>query len=413
MVDLSTSLQPHRGARLGDTDVRPGSPGSALVLAATLAEKGCAPCAERHLLIAQRRGLQLPALTRALHQYPILKEVLVCWPSLMTGSPTANPVVPSADLAPPSHAASPRARSGAHWRDPAIAGPAGPVPPQYTSVAEKLTAIQAARAGRPSVDGPTFGIDSCTTPAESTDYGIPVSFYIGEMGWGTNAGCSCQCCFCNGCTYPPPPGCSGGACFYTGSASYVGYAYTSGYWGLIGPNCNASGMNMHDWGASQGNWAVTNWLHGTFANYIYSPVIFCDVESGFGGWPGSFADNAAVLDGFLDALRAQGLTPGVYINFRHVAGNDNWFANNYVPSQSFVFWPVGDIEGVPPCECTPCANCPTEATAENAWNNSVRHACFGGQGAVVWQYAPACSGCPGDFDYTTQDPSAFHPVGCS
>lgn len=369
--------------------------------------KGCAPCAERHLFVAQRRGLELPTLERGLRKYPVLGEIpgvlatVDLWRSRQR--PTLSRFREQLGV---------RTKGSAHWRDPAVAGTELPIPPQYVSVADKLAAIKSARAAQ-SADGPTFRIDSCTSPSQSTDYGIPASFYIGEMGWGTNAGCSCGCCFCNGCTYPPPAGCSSGACFYTGSAGYVGYSNTSDYWGLIGPHCNASGMNMHDWGASQGNWAVVNWQSGTFAQYIYSTVIFCDVESGFGGWPGSFADNAAVLDGFLDALVAQGFTPGVYINFRHVAGNDNWFAASYIPSQSFVFWSVGDIEGVGPCGCPPCAACPTEATAENDWNNAVHRACFGGQGIVLWQYAPDCGGCPGDFDYTTQAPSAFHPVGCS
>jgi hypothetical protein len=387
-------------AALQASGVRPGTPESAVVKAAGLAESGCLPCAQKSLHIAQRRGLDVPTLTRAVAQYPVLREiesvsqVLDQWASEHGSTPTASR----------------RRRRQMPDRFP---DPPGYKSPQFATVADKLAYIRKLQKEHVSSSDPnSFGIDSCTHPSESTNYGIPVSFYIGEMGWGTNAGCSCGCCFCSGCT-TPPAGCSGAACFFTDSASYVGITATYGYWGLIGPNCNASGLNMHDWGASQGNWAYSNWLSGPWESYIYGGVIFCDVESGFGGWPGSQTDNASVLDGFLDALAAQGLTPGVYINSTSIIGSGAWFAPSYVPTQPFVFWGVGNWEGIPPCVCPPCASCPTEATVENDWNSAVVHGCFGNQGMAIWQYAPDCPGCPGDFNYSPQSPTGFTPVGCS
>jgi hypothetical protein len=109
------------------------------------------------------------------------------------------------------------------------------------------------------------------------------------------------------------------------------------------------------------------------------------------------------------------INPGVHIN----TGNVGWFGS-YTFSVPFVYWPTGTVGGVGDCNpavnnCAPCAtNCNTLTPVINNWNCCAHHACFAGNGAVLWQFWISGCGCGGDFDYSPQSGyTQFASVGCS
>ena len=273
-----------------------------------------------------------------------------------------------------------------------------------------------------------FGIDSNTVPGTSH---LPINFYIGELGYGqceNNGPClngtvrgSCETRVTRGT-----------ACFDFSAARVATPPYTYGYWGLQGPGKNPGLASAHAWGLAQGEAAVGAWMEGTYANHVFGQTIFADIEAGFRGWadPQSVPDaqilNQQVLNGFLEAIASQTqfrgtLKPGVYIHARDINGpNHHYFGPIYSPSQPFALWITGPIGGTSVCGpavggCAPCdPNCNSAEAIRQNWDRSVRHACFGGQGAALWQFWISPCGCAGDFNFSPQTAfQFFNPVPCS
>jgi hypothetical protein len=238
-----------------------------------------------------------------------------------------------------------------------------------------------------------FGVDGSTSLSSATQLGMPLNFYIGELGYGLCGNCGP----CNG------------ACFRTDCANYVGGYYTYAYWGLEGPNSPDKGsMANYQFGVAQADAFISAWGTGPYATYVFGQTFFCDVEAGFGGWSDyNYGPNQDVLQGFVDEIYDQGqywslyFNPGVYINVNDYNGpNHHYFSSGWGPGQPVVLWVTGDQTSVP---CAPCAtNCNTLTDVQNRWNNTIRHVCQFGNGAQLWQYWVGSCGCGGDFDYSPQ-----------
>lgn len=227
------------------------------------------------------------------------------------------------------------------------------------------------------VDG-YFGVDSCTAPADGAVAGMPMQFYIGELGATEN----------------------GLACYNNDTANYVGLDFAHGYWGMCGPNFmdHAQLTDPAAYGALQAQLAIAAW---NVNQHVGGKTIFADIEDGFGGWggPATPEQHAAMLDAFLETLTQAGYVPGVYISDSAKAA---WFPPNYVAVVPFVYWVAGGpYAGT---MCGPCAeNCYTLAPVQAAWQQAVSQEVFAGQQAIIWQYWLSGFGCNGDFNYSPQN----------
>jgi hypothetical protein len=249
-----------------------------------------------------------------------------------------------------------------------------------------------------------FGTDSNTAPGIG---GMPQQFYLGRLGYGTTID---------------------GTYFNSTAARATPSGAVSGYWGVEGPFAAPSGMAAYDWGHLQGQTAVRAWNQNP---YCCGANVFADLESGFGGWfdpqGAPHQDlNASVLNGWLDAVvstpavlcegSTTRLTPGVYFN---MSDSGSWFSGAYMPSQPFVYWGVGNIQGVCACSCAtancaPCdPSCDTLSAVEERWQAAVVRQCFAGQRIVIWQFWISSCGCSGNFDFSPQSGNPrFLPAGC-
>jgi hypothetical protein len=227
-----------------------------------------------------------------------------------------------------------------------------------------------------------FGVDSCTSPQRGRASGMPLQYYIGELGATKH----------------------NAACFDENTAAFVGPAFTHGYWGVCGPNYG--GSDPAAYGREQANAAMEAWNNNV---NLGGRTIFADVESGFGGWgtSASWDDNVALLNAFISRIAEEGFIPGVYINNSDKA---NWFPSDYKPSVPFVYWVAGGkLAG---SMCAPCkTGCDTLDPTADAWKSDTQHLAFGGMAAVVWQFWLSGMGCGGDFNYSLQTGySKFAPV---
>lgn len=272
-----------------------------------------------------------------------------------------------------------------------VAPPAAP-PLNDDRVAQKLEQLLHPKPPRKRVGDP-FGVDGSTSQSSGTQLGMPLNFYIGELGCSTSMSC----------------GPCGGPCFRTDSANYVGVQYTYGYWGLEGPDTtDKGGLSDYAWGQAQADAFMNAYWNGPYWSYVYGQTFFADIEAGFGGWTNyNYTPNASVLDGFINKIQYWGhyyrltFNTGVYININDINGpNKYYFSSSYVTVRPVVFWVTGDQTCVP---CAPCAtNCNTLTDVQNRWSSTIQHACFAGNGAQLWQYWVGSCGCGGDFDYTPQ-----------
>ncbi len=235
----------------------------------------------------------------------------------------------------------------------------------------------------PPVPG-AFGVDSCTSVEHGTVAGMPVQFYIGELGATMRSA----------------------GCFHVGIAAYATPTRTHGYWGVCGPNSRPAGVaDAAAFGALQARSALEAW---TSNPAVGGRTIFADVESGFGGWgaPATIAENVALLDAFLRTIALARFIPGVYVNRTEKSA---WFPANYVAGVPFVYWVAGGrLAGTMPAPCGPGD---TLRAVYDAWMSAVQEETFGGMRAVVWQYWLSGMGCAGDFDYSPQSgASVFTPA---
>jgi hypothetical protein len=227
-----------------------------------------------------------------------------------------------------------------------------------------------------------FGVDSCTSPERGRVAGMPLQYYIGELGATKhNAGC-----------------------FDENTAAFVTPAFTHGYWGVCGPN--ESDADPAAYGRQQADAAIEAWNSNV---NLGGRTIFADIEGGFGGWgaPASRDDHVALLDAFISHIAEEGFIPGVYISNNDKA---NWFPGGYKPSVPFVYWVAGGkLAG---SMCAPCKmGCDTLGDTVDAWKADAQSLSFGGMAAVVWQYWLSGMGCGGDFNYSPQSGySKFMPV---
>ncbi|HEX9067852.1 MAG TPA: carboxymuconolactone decarboxylase family protein [Ktedonobacterales bacterium] len=227
-----------------------------------------------------------------------------------------------------------------------------------------------------------FGTDSCTSLKAATAAGMPLNFYIGELG-GTHNSLDC---------------------FDIDSAQRVGPAFTHSYWGVCGPTY-ANG-DPSQYGDQQAGLAVDAWNRSLYAG---ARTIFADVEAGFGGWGtgATPAQNAALLDAWLKRITAEGFIPGVYINN---SNKRDWFPTGYVAATPFVYWVAGGKKAG--SMCAPCqSHCDTLRPTFSAWMSTTQNETFGGMAAALWQYWLSELGCAGDFNYSPQPAyTQFHPV---
>lgn len=354
----------------------------ALKLAKQKAEEGCIECARSWISLARRYGAAESAVRAAVPRLVWAAEGPMASYSEGSNQPDQSIFVPK----------SPRGL----WIPaglPEVPSPEVVSHMSSTALADFRQEVSRAKKMPPKQD-PYLGCDGFTGPI-SYFY----QFYIGELGYG-------QCSNCGPC---------GGACFDTQTATAAGYAYTYGYWGLEGPGSKPGNISTnYDWGIAQGNSAVSNWQTGPYASYLGGQTIFCDVESGFTGWSSTdLTGNVDVLNGFIDAVHAASFVPGVYIKMGDIG---TYFPTSYTPNNPFVFWATGNVEGYADgSTCDPCSSgCDPMTTLTSWWDAGAYHACFGGQGIVIWQFwTNPPFGC-GDFDYTQQNPYAtFEPIGCS
>src|SRR5262245_59420363 len=215
-----------------------------------------------------------------------------------------------------------------------------------------------------------FGVDSCTSPERGRVSGMPLEYYVGELGATKH----------------------NAACFDENTAAFVTPAFTHGYWGVCGPNYG--GSDPAGYGRQQADAAI--WAWNSNVN-LGGRTIFADVESGFGGWgaPASKNDNAALVSAFVSRIAEEGFIPGVYINNSDKA---NWFPPDFKPSVPFVYWVAGGkLAGT---MCAPCkAGCDTLGPTADAWKTYAQHLTFGGMASVVGQSWLSDMGCGGDFTY--------------
>lgn len=366
----------------------------AISMAAKKLASGCGDCADGYLKLAREHGAGEGELTSVRASG---KPVTVTEP--MREAPSRISVV-RREIAVPSLAVTGASAAAAALASPVVAA---------DTVAEKLRRLREHdEVFKPSkVRMDPFGVDGSTSLASATAQGMPLNFYIGELGYGT---CS-NCGPCGGC------GCQ--SCFQTDSANHVGIWYTYGYWGLQGPGLNPGGITNFQWGQRQADAFVNAWTSGPYASYVYGQTFFADVENGFGGWSNyNYGPNEDVVTGFINRINYWGryygvtFTPGVYIGLNDINGPNHYYFDPSWVSSAFVFWVTQDQTCAP---CAPCSSsCNTLTDVQNRWNNTIRHACFAGNGAVVWQYWVGSCGCGGDFDYTPQSANTyFTPVGCS
>ncbi len=229
-----------------------------------------------------------------------------------------------------------------------------------------------------------FGVDSCTSPQRAMVAGMPLQYYIGELG-ATQHGINC---------------------FDHNTATHVTPAFTHGYWGVSGPNAMPAGLTDPGlWGQQQALAAIDAWNNNP---YVGGRTLFADIESGFGGWgnPATQADNVALLNGFLQIITQTGFFPGVYINHSERAA---YFPADYVAPVPFVYWVAGGkLAGT---MAGPCQKGDTLQPTVTAWTTAVQQETFGGMQAVLWQYWLSGMGCGGDFNYSPQSGySAFMPL---
>ncbi|MBF6589394.1 MAG: hypothetical protein IVW57_02545 [Ktedonobacterales bacterium] len=222
-----------------------------------------------------------------------------------------------------------------------------------------------------------FGVDSCTTPEDGAIAGMPLQFYIGELG-ATNFGL---------------------ACFNTATAQYVGLNFAHGYWGLSGPGMMGSAgvTDLATYGKMQAQQAIAAW---NVNHSVAGKTIFADIEYGFGGWGDNATpeQQATLLDAFMVTLAQEGFVPGVYISD---SAKVAWFPPTYIAAVPFVYWVAGGpYAGT---MCGPCTNgCDTLGPVQGYWQQAVSQAVFAGQSAIIWQYWLSGFGCSGDFNYSPQ-----------
>jgi hypothetical protein len=242
--------------------------------------------------------------------------------------------------------------------------------------------MPSATDGRASSVQGFFGVDSCTSPERGRVAGMPLEYYVGELGATKH----------------------NAACFDENTAAFVTPAFTHGYWGVCGPNEGDS--DPATYGRAQADAAIEAWNSNV---NLGGRTIFADVESGFGGWgaPATRDDNVALVNAFISRIAEEGFIPGIYINNSDKA---NWFPSDYKPSVPFVYWVAGGkLAG---SMCAPCKEgCDTLGDTADAWKADTQHLAFGGMAAVVWQFWLSGMGCGGDFNYSLQSGySKFTPV---
>lgn len=243
-----------------------------------------------------------------------------------------------------------------------------------------------------------FGVDSCTAPDVGGVAGMPVNFYIAELG-ATNNGLGC---------------------FNPTTSQLVGEDFTHGYWGLSGPNFAPAPASVNPasvspllpaasifaaYGITQAQAALAAWQT---TPGVAGKTLFADVEAGFGGWgdPMTPQQGAELLDGFLVTIAAAGFVPGVYINN---SSRDAWFPPDYRAAVPFVYWvaggpAAGQMAG-------PCVQGDTLGGVTALWSQQVQQETFAGISAILWQYWPSDLGCGGDFNFSPQSGNAAFTPG--
>ena len=202
-------------------------------------------------------------------------------------------------------------------------------------------------------------------------------------------------------------------------AQAAGMANTHGYWWLHGPD-NADDYGYPDdieyprrWGQRQACHVVKQWNTYRAAGVLAGRNIFADIElpkEGESGWVDdckpenrSACDrNWQALRGFLEVLRDQGFTPGVYTTPQLW---NRWFGKDYSPPFAnsigpFVLWVTG------------CGSSPSLQWSKaglRAALPTVTETVLGGMKAVLWQYN---LGSVDDLDATLQSPpfARFTPL---
>jgi hypothetical protein len=320
--------------------------------------EGCTDCAQSYLTLAREHGASPHELAAAAERATRARPAAIDRRGLfrIAATAVAAGVAGSFLLATPAADASPRT----------------PSPPP----GETNDSTPAPIAGY-------FGVDSFTSPAHATVAGMPLHFYIGELG-ATQHGIGA---------------------FDQHTAAQVTPAFTHGYWGLCGPNAMPSQVtDPGSWGQQQALSAIQAWNTNPV---VGGRTLFADIETGFGGWAKSApADNVALLNGFVQTITQAGFIPGVYLNRSE---RDLYFPQNYAAPVPFVYWFAGGkYAGT---MAGPCQKGDTLQPTYTAWNTGVQSEVFGGMQAVLWQYWLSGMGCGGDFNYSPQSGySAFMPL---
>lgn len=345
--------------------------------------EGCVSCAQSYLALAREHGASASELARAAEQ--------ATRTALATASEPRQPTLRTSGDASSETSLGRRkllrvaatavaagvagnlvfARSAS-----AAAADSSPTPAPTTTPTPSPTAQ--------SVPVPGFwGVDSCTTLIHGLAAGMPLQFYIGEMG-ATQYGIDC---------------------FDRDTAAHVTPAFTHGYWGICGPQAKPDDvLDAGTWGQRQALLAIDAWNNNPV---VGGRTLFADIERGFGGWTGSDQHAcAALLNAYLVTITQAGFIPGVYLNLSERAA---YFPSDYVAPVPFVYWVAGgSLAGK---MAGPCQQGDTLHPTFTAWTTSVQAETFGGMAAVVWQYWLSGFGCSGDFNYSPQSGySAFTPL---
>jgi hypothetical protein len=325
--------------------------------------EGCIPCAESYLSLAREHGATEREIAAIEH--------------------TAGHVRGGGEQRSAPHISLDRRKLFRMAATAVVAGVAGNLILASQAHAMPLPPDESLSTDAPELPG-AFGVDSCTPVERATVAGMPLHFYIGELG-ATAHGINC---------------------FDAGTAKLATPAFTHGYWGLCGPKAKPDGVvDAAAFGQLQALAVIAAWNNNP---YVGGRTLFADVESGFGGWgaPASQADHVALLNGFLQTVTQAGFIPGVYIT--------NWEKGQYFPADytapvPFVYWMAGGPRaGTMPAPCGPHD---TLHPVVDAWTNDVQNETFGGMQAVVWQYWLSGMGCAADFNYSPQSGySAFTPA---
>src|SRR5262249_20626781 len=160
-------------------------------------------------------------------------------------------------------------------------------------------------------------------------------------------------------------------CLNPKTAAQVGPDYTHGYWGLCGP-LSASG-DPYAYGRQQALQALQAISQ---LPAVGGHTLFADVEAGFRGWGkrATPAQNASLLEGFLEPIAGAQYIPGVYISHYD---RDTLFPASYAPSVPFVYWVAGGPQAG--TMCAPCdPSCDTLTPTRELWINAVQYDTFGG-----------------------------------